>query len=90
MTQGHETRDYWSYLEKIQDATDFVQEVLVKNAKLERRLAEMEEENHTLREQRSTLRRLLRRSQEEDRLLHYQLEELKQPPSELAAVPQAA
>ena len=58
MTTGRDVKDYWSYLEKIQDATDYVQEVLAENARLERRLAELEEENHTLRAQRSTLRRL--------------------------------
>lgn len=90
MTQGYDSRDYWSFVEKIQDATDYVQEALVENARLEKRLAELEEDNRTLRAQRATLRRLIPRVREEDELLRYQIEELRQPRAELSAVPRAA
>ena len=41
MTQGHEVKDYWSFVEKIQDATDYVQEVLVEKARLEKTVGKL-------------------------------------------------
>ena len=89
MTRENDLKDYWSFLERIQDAKDYVHQVMAQNAGLRRRLAELEAENRTLRAQRSTLTRLLRRSREEDQLLQYQLEAMRRP-AQLAVATEAA
>ncbi len=90
MTTGNDVRDYRSFVEQIQNATDYVREVLTENARLERRTAELEKENRTLRAQRTTLRQLVKRDQEEDRRLHRELEELRQKLRPRPEMPQAA
>ena len=66
-------RDYWSFVEKIQDATDYVQEVLAENENLRRRMAGLEREKQDLAEKLGTLRRLLHRERPEDPQLRDQL-----------------
>ncbi len=66
-------KDYWSFVEKIQDATDYVQELLRENQTLERRMANLEREKNDLAEKLGTLRQLIHRERAEDPLLRYQL-----------------
>ncbi len=68
-----DSRDYWSFVEKIQDATDYVQELLTENDTLRRRMASLEQEKKDLAERLGTLRGLIHRERPEDPLLHYQL-----------------
>ncbi len=68
-----DTRDYWSFVEKIQDATDYVQELLTENNSLRRRMANLEREKLDLAERLGTLRQQLHREHNEDPLLRYQL-----------------
>ncbi len=68
-----DTRDYWSFVEKIQDATDYVQQLLTENDSLRHRMASLEREKKDLAEKLGTLRQLLHRERPEDPLLRYQL-----------------
>ncbi|MCP3961848.1 MAG: hypothetical protein GY719_28735 [bacterium] len=73
----HRARDYWSFVEKLHDITDYVQELEKENARLQRLLAETEEKNAALVSQRSTLRRLIKRGREDDPVLEHQLDEMR-------------
>ena len=53
-------RDYWSFVEKIQDATDYVQELLTENSRLRRRMADLERAKEELAEELEQLRRMSR------------------------------
>ncbi len=68
-----DSRDYWSFVEKIQEATDYVQELLTENGDLRRRMTSLEQEKKDLAEKLGTLRGLIHRERPEDPLLHYQL-----------------
>ncbi len=94
----HGVRDYWAFVEKIQDATDYVQELLTENQRLRARNAELERQKAALAQQLGDLRGLLQRQQCEDPLPHAQpgkngqhptrrLRPLRQTPSPVAAPP---
>ena len=68
----HGVRDYWSFIEKIQDATDYVQELLIENSRLRRRMADLERQKEELAEELDRLRQMLDRRPPEERLLHHQ------------------
>ncbi len=76
--------DYWSFVEKIQDATDYVQELLAENQNLQRRMADLENEKKDLARKLGTLRQLIQRERCEDPLLSYQIG-----PGEVAGMIQA-
>ena len=68
----HGVRDYWSFIEKIQDATDYVQELLTENSRLRRRMADLERQKEELAEELDRLRQMLdRRRPREERLQRY-------------------
>ncbi len=57
--------DYWSFVEKIQEATDYVQELLSENDSLRHRMASLEREKKDLAEKLGTLRVLIHRERPE-------------------------
>lgn len=77
----HDSRDQWSFVGKIQSATDYVQELLTENGRLRRRMADLQKEKEELGRELEQLSRLLdrdrdlpskseRRSTLSQRLLH--------------------
>ncbi len=71
----HGERDYWSFVEKIQDATDYVQELLTENSRLQRRMADLEREKQELAQELDELHQMSRRQPPESRqdsVLRYQ------------------
>ncbi len=54
----HGARDYWSFVEKIQDATDYVQGLLTENSRLRRRMTDLEREKEELAQELDQLRQI--------------------------------
>ena len=46
MEQG--VTDYWAFIERIHDLTEYVQELLRKNGRLQRRIEDLEQEKEAL------------------------------------------
>ena len=61
-----EARDYWSFVEKLQDAMDYVQELLKENESLRRRVEELEKDKTDMAQKLATVRRLVHRERGED------------------------
>ncbi len=60
----HNARDYWSFVEKIHDATDYVQELLTENRRLRRRMVDLEQEKAELARELAQLSQLLDRGRD--------------------------
>ena len=52
--------DYWAFIEKIHDLTEYVQELLRQNGRLKRRVEELEQEQEDRDEQIASLRQRLK------------------------------
>ncbi len=70
----HGVRDYWSFVEKIQDATDYVQELLTENSQLRRRMADLERAKEELAEELEQLRQMSAHGRRPDSVLRYPLD----------------
>ncbi len=65
------TRDYWSFVEKIQDASDYVQELLTENSRLRRRMADLQTAKEELAKELEQLRQMSAHGRRPDQVLRY-------------------
>ncbi len=67
----HGVRDYWAFVEKIQDATDYVQELLTENSQLRRRMVDLERAKEELAAELEQLRQMSAHGRRPDQVLRY-------------------